>query len=228
VSWSCTPSTPRCRWPGSRRTHGPPAAGRTVAKLGRHGIETEVGRLEHADLLSPQPPGVGDLEHGGVTKRGGPPLLAPHRFDVVVGRVEERLEFDSRQGSTSGPTLVLAGVHSHVLGPTDLAGHRAEPGHTRRAPAIGRVAYEVTERAHRLIAADRRMGQLVLYPQFADPSLEVPGQPLPRPHCGVEAEPAHEALSGRDGVLVQKTRPLLIAPTLKHRLECALRFACFG
>jgi len=94
---------------------------------------------------------------------------------------------------------------------------RAEPGQTRRAPAIGGIAHEVTERAHRrLIAAARRMGQWSCTRSSLTRSRGV-GQPLPRPHPGVQTEAAHHPLSGRHGVLVQKSRPLLITPPVEHR-----------
>jgi hypothetical protein len=152
-----------------------------------------------------------------------PALLGPgpDGHDVVVGRVEERLELDPSQRTPSGPSLVLGGVHRHVLGPTDLARDRAELGQARRCPAIGGVASEVAECADgELVAADRRMGQLLVRAQFADPVLEVPGQPLPWPDLSMLAEPAHQALAGVDGVLVEGSRQLLITPALQHRLEC--------
>src|ERR1019366_2456112 len=89
-------------------------------------VGPEVVGLEHADLSAPEPPPIGDLEHGGVPEGRRPALLrpGPDGLDVVVGGVEQCLELHPGQRPALGATFVLRSVGRQVLRTTDLARSR--------------------------------------------------------------------------------------------------------
>ena len=192
-----------------------------VAELGRHGIGTEVSRLEHADLSTSQSPRVGDLEHGGVAKGGRPALLgpAPDRHHVVVGRVEERLEFHPRQGTTGGPAprtrwrgWPCSRAYRSGSAPCRTGSGTRAPSHRRgrtrsrrrRPPPSGSCGSSNGPDCHHAGHGSRPRGARAA---------------TARPHRRVQTEPAHDTLARNDGPLVQTARQLLVTPPLEHGLE---------
>jgi hypothetical protein len=127
------------------------------AQLRSGRVDREIGHVQHRRLPAAQPPPVDHLEQRRVAERGQPPLARRCRrpLDVIISRIQERLQLGPGQRPPLRPALVLGRVHRGVALMAHLDRAGADLLLTLRDPAIPGIAHVTEEDRQRAPSYER-------------------------------------------------------------------------